>query len=129
MSNNSVNQKEEPNLKTKTTDSNAEKDGNDRNINSHITKENNCKDSKNIITINNISICQFCNQNFNNKSNIPYLFKCGHFFCKNCVLSKFKDTDNLIKCPQDDTKVNSIDELKLLNNLLINDVKEANEKV
>jgi len=128
MSNNTQNLTEEINQKNMTNPSNAEKDMNDQ-INPFLSNKNNIRDSKNIVTINNISVCQFCLENFNSKNNIPFLFKCGHFFCKNCILNKFKDNQNIIKCPEDDTKVNSLDELKLLNKLLVNDIEETNEKV
>ena len=65
------------------------------------------KESKNVITINTISNCQNCQNTFNLTDKMPYLFKCGHFYCKNCIMNKFSD-NNIIKCPEDDTKVTSL---------------------
>lgn len=85
--------------------------------------------NRNILTINNVSMCQICKESFNNNANMPYLFKCGHFFCKNCILSKFVLNNSMIKCPEDETKVNSIHELKILNNLISNETEVKIEKV
>ena len=70
-------------------------------------------------------MCQCCKQNFNSQSNIPYLLKCGHFFCKVCILKKFYDENNkMILCPEDGVVAKSLSELKLLKNLII----ESNDK-
>ena len=70
-----------------------------------------------LITLKYISICQCCKNSFNSTVYIPYLFKCGHFFCKKCIDEQFTD-DEGIKCPNDGLVAESISELKLLNNLI-----------
>ena len=70
-----------------------------------------------LITLKFISICQCCKQPFNSTVNIPYLFKCGHFFCKKCIEEQFTDEEG-IKCPNDGLVAYSVSELKLLNNLI-----------
>ena len=81
--------------------------------------ENPEEDSEGIplITLKFISICQCCKNAFNSTINIPYLFKCGHFFCKKCIDENFTDEEG-IKCPNDGLVAYSINELKLLNNLI-----------
>ena len=74
-------------------------------------------DSIPLITLKYISICQCCKNSFNSTVYIPYLFKCGHFFCKKCIDEQFTD-DEGIKCPNDGLVAFSISELKLLNNLI-----------
>ena len=81
-----------------------------------------------LITLNFLSVCQCCKNHFNSGNNIPYLLKCGHFFCKNCIMKQFTD-DEGIKCPSDGFVAKSLSELKILNNF-INDkqiLQKANE--
>jgi hypothetical protein len=74
-----------------------------------------------------ISVCQFCKENFNSEINIPYLFKCGHFFCRLCIENNFTDNDGNIHCPTDGIVGTSLKALKLLSNLIIdNNVSESN---
>ena len=95
-------------------------------------KENNKNDNQNqneefdendsdsgvpLVTLNFLSICQCCKNSFNSKDNIPYLFKCGHFFCKQCIIEQFTDEEG-IKCPNDGLIANSISDLKILNNFI-----------
>jgi len=70
-----------------------------------------------LVTLNFLSICQCCKNSFNSKENIPYLFKCGHFFCKQCIIEQFTDEEG-IKCPNDGLIANSISDLKILNNFI-----------
>ena len=70
-----------------------------------------------LITLNFLSICQYCKNQFNSEINIPYLFKCGHFFCKKCIDEEFTDEDG-IKCPNDGLIARQISELKILNNFI-----------
>ena len=82
-----------------------------------------------LITLNAIAVCQCCKSNFNNKENLPYLLKCGHFFCINCINQYFKDKSGII-CPSDGLVAKSIKELKLLKNLITsnkNDINDNNE--
>ena len=82
-----------------------------------------------LITLNFLSICQCCKNHFNSQNNIPYLFKCGHFFCKQCIEEQFTDEEG-IKCPNDGIVAKYISELKILNNF-INDkpiIKNENIK-
>ena len=81
--------------------------------NSEETNESNIP----LITLNFLSICQCCKDPFNSTDCIPYLFKCGHFFCKKCILEQFID-DEGIKCPNDGLVAKSISELKILNNFI-----------
>ena len=74
-----------------------------------------------LISLKYLSKCQCCQNVFNGNINIPYLFQCGHFFCKQCIEDNFKDEEG-IKCPNDGLIAYSFDELKILNNL-INDNK------
>ena len=71
---------------------------------------------KNFFSLNSISKCQCCNKYFNNKSNIPFLFKCNHFFCKNCIENYFQDEKG-IKCPIDGYIAKNINELKIIEKL------------
>ena len=77
-----------------------------------------------LITLKYISICQCCKNSFNSTIYIPYLFKCGHFFCKKCIDEQFTD-DEGIKCPNDGIVALSLSELKLLNNLITDKNVEA----
>ena len=70
-----------------------------------------------LVTLNFLSICQCCKDPFNSTDCIPYLFKCGHFFCKKCILEQFIDEEG-IKCLNDGLVAKSISELKILNNFI-----------
>lgn len=80
--------------------------------------EQNEEEEFRLISLNYISICQLCKTSFNSSENVPFLFKCGHFFCKKCIEENFIDEEG-IKCPQDGYVANSMDELKLLSNLIV----------
>jgi len=79
-----------------------------------------------LLTLNNLSICQLCKKMFDNKDHIPYLFKCGHFFCKNCILNELINSEKKIFCPNHGNVANSIKELKILSNFICN--KEEKKK-
>lgn len=80
-----------------------------------------------LLKIQYISVCQSCKESFNSTINVPFMLKCGHFFCRNCLLTVFSDDEGRIYCPEDQNEVaNSISELKLLNNLINTDT-ENNE--
>ena len=70
-----------------------------------------------LVTLKFISICQYCKNNFNSTIHLPYLLKCGHFFCLKCIKENFTDEEG-IKCPNDGLVALSVKELKLLNNLI-----------
>ena len=70
-----------------------------------------------LVTLKFISICQYCKNAFNNTIHLPYLLKCGHFFCLKCIKEHFTDEEG-IKCPNDGLVALSIKELKILNNLI-----------
>ena len=70
-----------------------------------------------LVTLKFISICQYCKNAFNSTMHIPYLLKCGHFFCLKCIKEHFTDEEG-IKCPNDGLVALSIKELKILNNLI-----------
>ena len=75
------------------------------------------EDANPLITLNYISICQCCKNPFDSMVHIPYLFRCGHFFCKQCIEDNFTDEEG-IKCPNDGLVAYSLSNLKLLNNLI-----------
>ena len=70
-----------------------------------------------LITLNFISVCQICKTSFDNNTYLPYLLKCGHFFCIKCINEYFSDKTG-IKCPNDGLIAKSINELTLLSNLI-----------
>ena len=78
-----------------------------------------------LITLNFISVCQCCKTSFDNNTYLPYLLKCGHFFCIKCINEYFTDK-NGIKCPSDGLIANSINELTILNNLIPKNNKTNN---
>ena len=99
----------------------------DRVLNANSDKERS-KSISNLITLKYISVCQCCKENFNSNSNVPFLLKCGHFFCRSCLISNFTEDDGRIFCPDDGLVANSISDLKLLNNLIIDrTVDDENE--
>ena len=81
-----------------------------------------------LITLNFISICQCCKNKFDNKNNIPYLFKCGHFFCINCIKQYFTEEKGII-CPSDGIVAKSINDLKILKNVIIDSKKITKKNV
>ena len=93
------------------------------------------EDSIPLVTLKFISICQFCKAAFNSNIHLPYLLKCGHFFCAKCIKEHFTDEEG-IKCPNDGLVALSIKELKILNNLITDknistqrDKNEENEEM
>ena len=90
------------------------------NYNNNIDIDNNEDSNESnipLVTLNFLSICQCCKDPFNSNDCIPFLFKCGHFFCKKCILEQFIDEEG-IKCPNDGLVAKSISELKILNNFI-----------
>ena len=91
------------------------------NLNNNKEENDNNEDSNEsnipLVTLNFLSICQCCKDPFNSTDAIPFLFKCGHFFCKKCILEQFIDEEG-IKCPNDGLVAKSISELKILNNFI-----------
>ena len=57
---------------------------------------------------------------------MPYLLKCGHFFCLDCIKQYFIDETGVV-CPSDGLVAQSIDELKFLKNLVSNPKKTLNK--
>ena len=91
-----------------------------KNVENNVTNENENESNESevpLITLNFLSICQCCKNQFNSKNNIPYLFKCGHFFCKQCIEEQFTDEEG-IKCPNDGIIGKYLSELKILNNFI-----------
>ena len=72
-----------------------------------------------LITLNFISVCQCCKNKFDKRNHIPYLLKCGHFFCLNCINQYFTDKTGIV-CPSDGPVAKSINDLKLLKYLIFN---------
>ena len=94
------------------------------NINNEQKSENNegsleIEDELRLVTLNFISICQCCKNRFNKGKYLPYLLKCGHFFCLNCINQYFTDKTGIV-CPSDGLVAKSVKELKLLKNLILN---------
>ena len=83
-----------------------------------------------LLTLNNLSICQLCKNIFDNKAHIPYLLRCGHFFCKSCILNELINSEKKIFCPNHGNVASSIKELKILSNLICNkeEKKQNNEE-
>ena len=90
----------------------------DGNNNIEMGGENEQDEEMHLISLNDISLCQCCKFHFNSKDNLPYLLKCGHFFCSKCINQYFKDEKG-INCPSDGLVAKTIKELKLLKNLII----------
>lgn len=82
-----------------------------------------------LITLNFISVCQCCKNRFDKNEYLPYLLKCGHFFCLSCINQYFTEERGIV-CPSDGLVAKSVKELKLLKNLIINpDKKKKTEKI
>ena len=79
-----------------------------------------------LATLNYISICQYCKNKFDKEKCLPYLLKCGHFFCLDCIKQYFIDETGVV-CPSDGLVAQSIDELKFLKNLVSNPKKTLNK--
>ena len=108
------------------------KDTNNRTLNNQINydqfyieeeeEENNQTNTQDselpLITLNLISVCQCCKNKFDKNKYMPYLLKCGHFFCINCIRQYFTHQTGIV-CPTDGLIAKSIKELKLLKNLII----------
>ena len=90
-------------------------------------KDNEPEDDLPLITLNFISNCQCCKNKFDKEKCIPYLLKCGHFFCIDCIKQYFT-SQNGVMCPLDGPVAKSIEDLKLLKNL-IPDTKTKNKNI
>ena len=118
-------QKNKSHKKNKTEKNNENKNNESNkiiNISTNNNNNENYEEESNdssipLITLNFLSVCQCCKCTFNSTKNIPYLFKCGHFFCKKCIEEQFIDKEG-IKCPNDGLVAKSISELKILNNFI-----------
>jgi hypothetical protein len=99
------------NKKQKDNTNNANDNDNDND------NDNNDDEELPLITLNFISICQCCKTSFDNNTYLPYLLKCGHFFCIKCINEYFTDK-NGIKCPSDGLIAKSTSELTLLSHLI-----------
>ena len=130
------NQKQNPqnqsnnNIKNNNEISFKKKENNEINLNNNIQNLDENEDEENggeeeegaeenipLVTLKYIAVCQCCKSQFDSKSHLPYLFKCGHFFCKECIEGQFTDEEG-IKCPIDGLVAKNINEFKLLNNLI-----------
>lgn len=81
------------------------------------------EDKSNLMKLEYISVCQLCKEIFNSPGHIPYLLKCGHFFCDQCINNELSDKDGMIHCPDDGVVAGNITELKVLNNLIVDNKK------
>ena len=123
------NEKEKKSIINELKDNNDEidnelKENSEEEFNSDKEKE----DELPLITLNFISICQCCKNKFDDKNNLPYLFKCGHFFCVNCIKQYFTDQTGIV-CPSDGLVAKSVSELKLLKYLILDSKKQNYKKI
>ena len=103
---------------------NVEENENENNSNNEPSSENEeenqeIEDELPLITLNFISICQCCKNRFDKGTHLPYLLKCGHFFCLDCINQYFTEQMGIV-CPSDGHVAKSVKELKLLKNLIMN---------
>ena len=116
--NNIIHNNMQEELQDETEEINYEQESKNKNEdNNNINSENNEDEELPLITLNFISVCQCCKKSFDNKTYLPYLLKCGHFFCIKCINEYFTDK-NGIKCPSDGLIAKSINELTFLSNLI-----------
>ena len=73
------------------------------------------------ISLNSLSKCQQCNNTFDNNHHLPFLFKCGHFFCKTCIETYFT-TETGIACPIDGPTATTLTDLTILDKLVTPDI-------
>ena len=71
----------------------------------------------NLIPFNTLYYCQVCQNEFDTQTHLPLLFKCNHFFCKNCIEVHFLSSDG-IKCPNDGYIASSLSECEVLTNII-----------
>lgn len=71
----------------------------------------------NLIPFNTLYYCQVCQNEFDTQTHLPFLFKCNHFFCKNCIEVHFLSSDG-IKCPSDGYVASSLNECEVLTNII-----------
>ena len=125
------NEKEKIYIKNDLKDNDDEID-NETKLKEHSEEEFNSnkeqEDELPLITLNFISICQCCKNKFDDKNNLPYLFKCGHFFCVNCIKQYFTDQTGIV-CPSDGLVAKSVSELKLLKYLILDSKKQNYKKI
>lgn len=86
-------------------------------IDSRNTLQQEHQSLRQFISLSSLSKCQYCNEEFNTSTNLPLLFKCGHFFCKQCTESNFIE-DNNIKCPNNCAIIQTTSDLKVLEKLI-----------
>ena len=77
-----------------------------------MTDNVNYKDENNYIEksfLIDLLKCDFCNFNFDLSTHFPFLAKCGHTFCKKCLLNNSKEQDiksSFFNCPIDNKQNN-----------------------
>ena len=64
--------------------------------------------------------CDICQTNFDLNTHRPLITKCGHTFCKKCIISN-KTEENLNICPIDKQE-NVLNIESCINNLKLNDI-------
>ncbi len=114
------------------TDQDFQENNQNLNNDNNENNENNDKNERiksNLITLKYISVCQCCKNNFDTNDHLPYLLLCEHFFCRNCIESFFTDENGIISCPEDGQVASSIEDLKILKNLIISEGKQKNSIV
>ena len=125
INNNMQEEFQEENEEMNSEQESKNKNEDNNNINSE-NNENNEDEELPLITLNFISVCQCCKKSFDSNTYLPYLLKCGHFFCIKCINEYFTDK-NGIKCPSDGLIAKSINELTFLSNLIPKNVSNKND--
>ncbi len=67
-------------------------------MSNNISNNNSIEKNNNLLK--SILTCDLCNKNFDLNSHKPLIAKCGHSFCKFCILSNNNDNNNNA-CPVD----------------------------
>lgn len=90
----------------------------DKQVTTKIDEEAENTSDHYIKTINYIATCQSCGSKFDGHSLQPLALPCGHFFCRQCIVTKFTLKGDYIVCPEDKNFVCRFNELKILRDLL-----------
>ena len=93
--------------------------GNTENPNEEIQNiETDPQNKSSLISLSSLAKCQSCFNDFDNINHWPYLLKCSHFFCKECIESLFTD-DQGIKCPVDGYVAKTLSDCEMLTQLIL----------
>ena len=84
----------------------------------------NTQQQHNLIPFNTLYYCQVCQNEFDTQTHLPFLLKCNHFFCKNCIELHFLSSEG-IKCPNDGYVASSLNECEVLTNIISSSFNKA----